>query len=250
MEIFIITGASKGLGNSIAKKLVDKNNYLFCISRKRDDKLIAYSKEKGCNLEFIEFDLSNVYEIEKLMNRIFDNVKFSEIESISLINNAGVVSPIKPIENCNDNQIINNIHVNLVAPIILTSAFIKHVKSFKGNKNIINISSGAGKKPYYGWSNYCASKAALDLFTQCVGVEQDTCLHPVKIVSLSPSIMDTQMQAEIRGTEKEDFKQVERFIEFKKEGKLLSTDFVAEKVIKLLREEYTQGGIIDVRDIY
>lgn len=250
MKVFIITGTSRGLGNSIAKKLIDKNNYLFCISRKRDDNLIIYAKEKGFNLDFIEFDLSNIYKIEKLMSTIFDKIKFLKIESISLINNAGVISPIKRIENCKDNEIINNIHVNLLAPIILTSSFIKNVKTLEGNKKIINISSGAGKKPYYGWSNYCASKAAIDLFTQCIGIEQDRSTNPVKIVSLAPFIMDTEMQEEIRKTEKEDFEQVERFIDFKKDGELLSVDFVAEKVIKLLdEEEFTQGGVIDVRDI-
>lgn len=250
MNVFIITGASRGLGNSIAKKLVEKNNYLFCISRKIDTNLISYAKEKQCKLDFFEFDLSNVYDIEKLMSSIFDKLKFTEIESISLINNAGTIAPVKPIENCKDSEIINNIHVNLLAPIILTSAFIKNLKTFEGNKKIINISSGAGKNPYYGWTNYCASKAGINLFTECVGVEQNRSVNPVKIVSLVPYIMDTEMQEEIRKTEKENFEQVERFREFKKDGKLLSVDFVAERVIKLLlEEEFIQGGIIDVRDV-
>lgn len=249
MDVFIITGASRGLGNSIAKKLVEENNYLFCISRKSDTNLISYAKEKQCNLDFFEFDLSNVYEIDKLMNSIFDKLKFIEVDSISLINNAGIITPVKTIENCTDSEIINNIHVNLLAPIILTSAFIKNTKSFEGNKKIINISSGAGSKPYYGWTNYCAAKAGINLFTQCVGVEQNQNANPVKIVSLTPYIMDTEMQEEIRRTGKEDFEQVERFREFKKDGKLLSVDFVAERVIKLLSEEFVQGKIIDVMDV-
>src|SRR5690606_7318256 len=93
MNVFIITGASRGLGNSIAKKQVGKNNYLFCISRKSDINLISYAKEKQCNLDFFEFDLSNVYEINKLMNSIFDKLKSIEIDSISLINNAGIITP-------------------------------------------------------------------------------------------------------------------------------------------------------------
>lgn len=251
MDVYIITGTSKGLGNSIANKLVDINHHLFCISRKKDDGLILYAKEKGCSLDFIEFDLSDSYEIEKLMNGIFDKINLAEVKSISLINNAGVVLPIKPIEDCKDNEIINNINVNLLAPIILTSSFIRNLITFGGNKKVVSISSGAGKKPYYGWSNYCASKAGIDIFTQCIGIEQDTSTNPVNIMSLVPFIMDTEMQEEIRKTEKGNFKDVEKFNEFKNEGKLLSVDFVAEKVIKLLNEkEFTQGGVIDVRDIH
>lgn len=252
MNAYIITGASQGLGNSIARKLVDKSHYLFCVARKTDGDLMRYAKEKECNLDFIEFDLSNSYEIEKLMNTIFDKINLSEIESISLINNAGVVSPIKPIENCKDNEIINNINVNLLAPIILTSSFIRNLTNFVGKKNVISISSGAGKKPYYGWSNYCASKAGIDIFTQCIGIEQNTNTNPnpVNIMSLVPFVMDTEMQEEIRKTDKGNFKEVEKFNEFKNEGKLLPVDFVAEKVIRLLKEkEFIQGGVIDIGDI-
>ncbi len=250
MNAFIITGASRGLGNAIAKRLVDKNNYLFCISRNLDENLVAYAEEKQCRLEFLEFDLSNVYEIEKVMDAIFDKLNLEEIKSIGLINNAGTVSPIKPIDDCEGKEIITNLHVNLLAPIILTSSFTRNLKSFEGHKRVINISSGAGKKPFYGWSNYCASKAGIDLFTQCVGVEQNRSDNPVKIISLGPSIMDTKMQEEIRKTAKEDFQQVERFIDFKKNGDLLSADYVAEKVIKLFwDEEFIQGGVINVRDL-
>ena len=124
------------------------------------------------------------------------------------------------------------------------------IENGTAEKRVINISSGAGKKPFYGWSNYCASKAGIDLFTQCVGVEQNRSDNPVKIISLGPSIMDTKMQEEIRKTAKEDFQQVERFIDFKKNGDLLSADYVAEKVIKLFwDEEFIQGGVINVRDL-
>lgn len=250
MNVFIVTGASRGLGNAIARKLVDKKNYLLCISRKIDESLVKYASERQCKLSFYEYDLSNVSEIEKLMDTIFDKLNLKEVESISLINNAGTLSPIKPIEKCKDTEIIGNIHVNLIAPIVLTSSFIRNLNSFKGDKRVINISSGAGKKPLYGWSNYCASKAGLDLFTQCVGLEQNTYSNTVKIVSLAPGIMDTKMQEEIRKTEKENFQQVEKFIDYKKNGNLLPTDYVAEKVIKLLSDkEFIQGGVIDVRDM-
>lgn len=250
MKVFIITGTSRGLGNSLVRKLIDSNHHIFCIARRPKDELMVYAKEKKCRMDYLEFDLSEVSKIQELMNTVFNRINLSEIKAISLINNAGTLAPMKPIEDCQDSEIINNIKVNLLAPILLTSEFIKHVKPFEGDKRIINISSGAGKKPYYGWSNYCASKAGLDLFTQCVGVEQGTGEEAVKILSLAPAIMDTEMQAEIRSAAIEDFQQVERFKNFKDKGLLLPVDEVAEKVIKiLLHENYPQGGVIDVREI-
>ena len=250
MKAFIITGTSKGLGNSIARKLVDINNHIFCISRTKDESLISYAKEKQCQLKYLDFDLSNVNEIEGMMISIFEKLNLSVLESISLVNNAGLTLPNKRIEDCEASELINNVHVNLMAPILLTSSFMRRIKTFEGDKKVINISSGSGKKPYHGWSSYCASKAGIDLFTQCVALEQSSKNSPVKILSLAPFIMDTDMQKEIRESDKEGFELVDTFIKYKEDGKLLTVDFVADKVIKLLLEgDYEQGGVMDVRQV-
>lgn len=128
MKVFIITGTSRGLGSSISRKLIDSNHHIFCIAHRTNDDLTTYWKEKNCRIDYLEFDLSQVSRIKELMNTVFDKINIQEIESISLINNAGVLAPMKPIENCEDSEIINNVNVNLLAPILLTSEFIKHVK--------------------------------------------------------------------------------------------------------------------------
>lgn len=246
MNVYIITGTSKGLGLALTKRLLLDNNHLFCISRSTNTDL---AKEGNSKATFIEFDLSKVYEIDKLMNSIFDEINMSEIRAITLINNAGTLSPMAPIESCKDVEIISNIHLNLLAPMLLSSAFVRHTQNFGGHKRIVNISSGAGKNPYHGWSNYCTSKAGLDLFTRCVGLEQEQHNNPTRIFSIAPSVMDTDMQAQIRMSEKDNFQSVDRFIEMKEKGRLLSPDFVAEKLVTLLEsDEYPQGGVIDIRD--
>ena len=52
---------------------------------------------------------------------------------------------MKPIEKAESEQFITNVHINLLAPMILTSTFMKHTKEWKVDKRVINISSGAGK---------------------------------------------------------------------------------------------------------
>ena len=56
--------------------------------------------------------------------------------------------------------------------MILTSTFMKHTKDWKVDKRVINISSGAGKNPYFGWGAYCTAKAGVNMFTQCVATEE------------------------------------------------------------------------------
>lgn len=249
MNYIIITGASQGLGESIAENLLGNNNHLFCISRKKNDRLISKAKDNGVKIDYFKYDLNRIDDLETLMQDIFSKIEVQSARSIVLINNAGTVAPIRPISKCESAEVINNLNVNLVAPILLTSIFIKNTSSFNIEKRVINISSGAGKKPYYGWSCYCSSKAGLDLFTQCVGVEEESKEYPVKILSFAPGIIDTDMQKEIRHSNKEDFAQLERFLAFKEEGKLMSSEFVSSIITKLLFDEnFKQGAVTDISD--
>ena len=250
MKNFIITGTSRGLGKALAKSLMEEDNRVFCISRKKDQELLDFAKMSSGNLEFFEFDLADSKEIRGLMKEIFQKIDPDQSEGIFLVNNAGVLAPVKRLEDCKDEEILNNLQVNLAAPLILTSAFIQHTLGFKGDKRVINISSGAARKPLYGWTNYCAAKAGINLFTQSLGLEQEKSEHPVQVLSLAPAIMDTKMQEEIRSSDKKDFQELEKFKNYKKEGKLLDTEIVAEKVKELLLTgNFEQGELLDVREL-
>lgn len=249
MKYIIITGASRGFGEAITRKLISPDNYLFCISRKRNNQLLTTAENNGTDLVYLEYDLNNLDGIEALVNNIFSRVDKSKLEAICLINNAGLISPIKRVEKCRSNEIINNLNINLISPILLTSLFIRYTNDFNIRKRVVNISSGAAKKPYYGWSCYCTAKSGLDLFAGCVRAEQENEEYPVKVVSFIPGVMDTNMQKEIRTCQSEDFIQIERFIAFKEEGKLLSPDFVAEKVVDLLNSEgFGESSVVNIKD--
>lgn len=248
MNYYIITGTSRGLGESLAKQLMTTGNVTFCISRNKNESLIQLADENNVTLEYIPFDLFQVDMLESLMQGIFSRIDHSNIESLVLINNAGILAPIKPAELCTSKEIITNTHINLTAPMILVSSFIALAANIKANKQIINISSGAGKKPYHGWSSYCSAKAGLDHFTRCVGLEQSTQANPVRILSLAPGVIDTEMQREIRATPKEQFHDLDRFISLKEDGKLQDADTVARFVIDLLKNDERQNGeILDIR---
>ena len=84
------------------------------------------------------------------------------------------------------------------------------------------------------------------MFTQCVATEEVEKEYPVKS-SLLRGVVDTNMQAQIRETNKEDFTNLDRFIALKEEGKLLSPEYVAKAIRNLLEtEDFPQGEVIRI----
>ncbi|WP_373232214.1 (S)-benzoin forming benzil reductase [Cohnella sp.] len=249
MNCYIITGTSRGLGEAIAEKLLVQGNHVFCISRNQNAKLVELADDLQVPLEYIQFDLARVNDIDLMMKNIFLKMEKTSVRSVVLINNAGILAPIKPIELCSSEEIIMNTQINLTAPMILTSEFISNTSDMQSDKQIINISSGAGKKPYYGWSNYCSAKAGLDLFTRCVGVEQAAEEYPVRVLSISPGVIDTEMQQEIRMTPKENFHSLDRFLALKENGDLQSPSDVAAYILKIIaNKDIPNGELLDIRD--
>lgn len=246
----IITGTSRGLGEAISMNLLKHGNHLFCISRSENSKLVEGAKNKGVSLDYFQQDLGNLGKIEELFEKIFKKIDLNSASSISLINNAGVLAPISTADKYNSDEVAKNINVNLTAPILTTGLFIKHTADLDVEKRVINISSGAANKAYHGWGPYCASKAGLNIFSKCANLEQKTRKYPVKLFSIAPGVIDTEMQAGIRNTKKDDFVDLERFIAYKEDGKLMPPDFVAKKIIKLLTiNKFESGEFIEIEEI-
>ncbi|KKB72894.1 MULTISPECIES: (S)-benzoin forming benzil reductase [Bacillus] len=241
MHLSIVTGASKGLGEAIVKGLLEKGHLVHAVSRSK-------SGIRHDRLSQHEVDLTQLAEAEMWFARFTDAVQPADVDSITLINNAGMVTPIKRAGEAGREELRRHYDLNLLAPVILSQLFTKWLESFQGNKTIVNISSGAAKNPYKGWSAYCSSKAGLDMFTKTFGFEQEDEDFPVKMISFSPGVMDTGMQEVIRSSSKKDFYEIERFKAYQTEGKLRSTSFVAGILLDLLETEFENGRVYDIKE--
>ncbi|MCT4581894.1 MAG: (S)-benzoin forming benzil reductase [Flavobacteriales bacterium] len=245
-DCYIVTGTTSGLGLSFVTKLLKEEALVYSISRKEND---AVKELKQLGLKHFNCDLANIEELNATISQVFDKLRQENVQSYTLINNAGTINPIGDVGTHDVMALANNIDTNIKAPIVLMEAFIKELQDADLPKYILNISSGAGRKPYAGWATYCASKAGLDLFSACVGKEQETQLYPIKVISFAPGVVDTNMQVTIRSTKKEDFNAVTRFIDLKNNKQLLSPSFVAQQLLELLPSDQTlNGGLYDIRD--
>ena len=249
MKYYIITGTSKGLGEALALELINKGHYVIGISRSTSPRIEETVHLKRQNWTHISWDISQMDTLVSLMDTAFELIDLEKTSSICLINNAGVVTPVRVIEKCSKEDIVEAFTINTLAPIYMTSKFIEKLSPWKMEKHVVNISSGAGKHPYDGWSCYCSTKSAMDMFTRCVGIEQEKCDFPVKIMSLAPGIVDTDMQGVIRASHKADFSLVEKFVDYKKNGILLAPIEAAQKILEVMDiKALSQGELLDIRD--
>ena len=250
MNYYIVTGTSSGIGEALAMHLLRIEEKVFCISRMSNQKLTELAANTGGWLRYFAADLTETSKLPDLLTEIFSAIDPNDVTSLTLINNAGVLEPVGQSGTLNNRETEIHFTTNLLAPAILINSFIGLSANFNIPKTIINISSGAASNPYPGWSNYCASKAAIDMLTRTIGMEQRNLPNPVRIFSLAPGIVDTNMQKTIRGTSKEQFPLRAKFDRLYAENKLSRPDDVAQKIISLLSSNLpSTGEIVDLRNI-
>jgi len=115
-HIYIITGASSGLRAELSKQLLQAGNYEYCLSR--TENVGVKRQASGCSYNFYPIDLSRSENLFPILDDIFKTINQSDIDSITLINNAASVSPIKDIQYCTPEEIMANIRLNLTTLVI------------------------------------------------------------------------------------------------------------------------------------
>lgn len=228
MDHYFITGVSSGIGLALVNELLSESRDLVIHGCSRRDPGIDDPR-----FHFYSIDLSDTTQLEKQTADFF-RVKSEENDRYILINNAGMLGHIAFIgQQQQAAHYTQTFTVNTLAPILLCEAFIQQFQTANAEKLIVNISSGAATKDIEGWAAYCASKAALDRFTTVCAQEQTHREKPVQVYSVSPGVIDTAMQAEIRTAPKSQFPSLDRFVNLYREGELMSPTQTAQKIILL-----------------
>jgi benzil reductase ((S)-benzoin forming) len=229
MNLYVVTGTTRGLGAALAAELAaDAGNELVTMSRANAT---------------IEVDFADADATRAACERLSARIGERDYERAVLINNAGVVSPVGPLDTVDAGELERNLQVNLVAPMLLMRAFLGATGGVR-LRRVINISSGAGRRPIFGWGGYCAAKAGLDMASRVAALECEARGLAVEIVSLAPGVIDTGMQAVVRGASAEAFADVERFRAMKAEGVLRPAEDVARDILRLEREGRLKGEVI------
>lgn len=241
----ILTGHTRGLGAAIAQELLLRGIPVLGISRHGN---AALASRFQAALEQADVDLADAEALARWIAGGMLQRYLAGSKSVLLINNAGTVQPIGPIDAQDTMRIAQAVSLNVAAPMMLASALATSGGNAPAARDlrILHISSGAGRSAYAGWSVYCATKAALDHHARAVALDKTP---GVRICSLAPGVLDTDMQAEIRATPLERFPQRERFDGLKRDGQLADPADCARRLVDfLLSPRFGQAPVADLRD--
>ncbi len=248
-QLTILTGASRGMGLAMAQQLLAASHDLLCLSRKTSDELAAQATQAGRNCEQWPQDLARADTAAARLDAWLQGQDTAGLQSVTLINNAGLVPRIAPVDDIPAADLADALRVDLEAPILLTGAFLHATAAWTMPRRILNISSGLGRRAMASQSAYCAAKAGMDHFTRCVALEQEKLPHGARICSLAPGVIDTDMQVQLRGADASRFPDRGNFVGLKDKGMLTSPEEAARRVLAFLqRDDFGRNPVADVRD--
>lgn len=250
MKLAIVTGVSKGLGESLATVLLESGINVIGISRSENDHLKEIANRKNMSYEHFAYDLMDVASLDEQLGIISKSIFKEKLEKIYVINNAAVVEPINQAIKINSQELIDHVNINTIAPMIILNYFLKSASQFSVPLIGVTVTSGAAERAVFGWSAYCSTKASINMYTKTVALELDEMKTDHKVIAFSPGIMDTEMQGSIRSSSKEAFREVADFIAYKKDNQLNNAQDVANVLISLILKDnkIENGKIYHVKD--
>lgn len=148
-----------------------------------------------------------------------------------LISNAGVVEPIGRLGTIDAGPFAAPFTVNTLAPAILVGKLLAVADARNARLRILNISTGAARRPLPGLSAYCASKAAAVMLLDCLAKER----VDVVIDHIEPGVIDTDMQCKLRNASEAALPVRQDFVRFATEGKLRPVRDVARDILARAR---------------
>ena len=240
-HLFIVTGASRGLGRAMAEQLLQPGHLVLGLSRQ------APAAPPG--LEQWPCDLADPLPVAARLQAWLEGLDGSRFASAALINNAALLAEPKPLRDADAASLSASVRVGLEAPLLLAAAFLRATRNWTADKRVLHISSGLGRRAMAAQGPYCAVKAGLDHLARAQALEEALQVNGAKVASLAPGIIDTDMQVQLRGADPAGFPDHDAFMQMKSGGRLDSPAIAAAKVLAYLRRaDFGSQPVADVRD--
>ena len=169
-----------------------------------------------------------------------------------MVHAAATIDPIGFAGQVDAAKATAGVLLNAASPLLVGDSFLRSVAQHtpEGQSAVLmQVSSGAGKRPFPGWATYCAAKAGVDMWVKTVGLEQAELGSSTRVLSIGPGVVATDMQASIRSSSVAEFPQVQAFRELHDDGALASPESVGAKLWKIaLGSDWESGAVVDIKD--
>ena len=185
-KVAVVTGASKGIGSSIAKALAEEGASVvvnYSSSKHDAERVVAEIAARGGTAIVAQGDVSNPAHVERLFSetrRSFDRLDI-------LVNNAGMYE-FSPLERVTEEHFHKHFNVNVLGLLFTTKEAVKHMGPEGGS--IINIGSVVSSMRLPNSAVYAASKAAVDAITGVLAKELGP--RKIRVNSISPGVIETE----------------------------------------------------------
>jgi sepiapterin reductase len=246
MQLAVVTGASRGLGLALAEQFLEQPCTLLTISRSPNAAL-EKKAAAGSHVEQWAVDVT-AGDLAARLEGWLRQQSATAFERAVLVNNAGVMGRVGPIDQSDAATVTQVLRVDLEAPALLCAAFLRATRNWRSERRVMNISSGAARVAITGWAAYCAAKAGLDHLSRVIALDEARLPNPARIVALAPGVIDTDMQTTLRASDPAGFPDLARFKEFKATGQLVSPKEAAIRLLAFLdRKDFGSRSVADVR---
>ena len=184
MKTVVVTGATAGFGEAIARKF-HTEGYRVVLTGRRQDRLEALQSELGERVHSLCFDVRNPGEVEAAFASLQEDYRQIDV----LVNNAGLAVGIAPLQDGLIDDWDRMIDTNVKGLLYVTRTFCAPMIE-RNSGHIINIGSIAGKEVYPGGNVYCASKFAVDALSRAMRI--DMLKHGIKVTQIAPGLAETE----------------------------------------------------------
>ncbi|WP_299257753.1 SDR family oxidoreductase [uncultured Aquimarina sp.] len=234
-SVLIITGASSGIGEATALKLAEKGVRVVLTARRKDklEELKDKIEKKGGNALVITGDVTKKEDFDSIVSKTLN--EYNTINGI--INNAGLM-PLSYVKNLKTEEWEKMVDVNIKGVLNGVAAVLPTLIENKGG-HIINISSTAAYKYFPGGAVYCATKAAVKMFSE--GLRQE--LSPkygINVTSIEPGAVSTELMETIT-----DEEILEKLSDMQK-----MTTLEAEDIAEAIYYAISQPKRVNINDVY
>jgi len=234
-KVAFISGASRGIGATLAERFACAGMNLVLCSR------TPPATAPSESVLAASLDVRDEKALEALVSQAEE--RFGAIDL--WINNAGVLEPIQPIRDVSLEDFREHLDINLSGVFVGSKSYVRHLRRLGKGGVLINVSSGAAWYAYAGWGAYCAGKSGVERLSEVLAIEEAEI--GLRVHSIAPGVVDTEMQSLIRASSVENFPDVERFQERKREGDFNSAGFVAEEFLAIAFDPERRPESVAVR---